>query len=483
MYFNSLDFLIFFVIFTILYWSVKSIFYKQVLIIFGSYLFYAFWNIYFLSIIIFSTLFNYYISLIITDNKYRNYRIVLFTVSITFNLSLLFIFKYYNFFTESLLALFNKSGEDYYYSSINIILPLGISFYTFQVISYLVDVMNGRSSPCKNILPFASYVCFFPQLIAGPIERAKSLIPQFEIPKKFSYYDASLGCRTILLGLFKKVVIADQCAIHVDRIFSSNVANTSSGILLIGATLFAIQIYCDFSGYSDIAVGCAAILGIRLSKNFNYPYFSVTIKEFWRKWHITLSKWFKDYVYVPLGGNQKRQAITARNIIITFILSGLWHGANFTFLIWGMIHAISIIIQMYFIKRINFICSNKTFFYLSRIILVFSTLYTILIGWIFFRSQTVLESLSYVYYLHRNIFTGYPIGRSIKDVINFISNNLSLSALIIFCSFLSIFLAKYKISILHHKYPNYISWPVYILITLLIIGNSKSTNQFIYFIF
>ena len=483
MYFNSLDFLIFFVFFTLLYWSNKSILYKQVLIIFGSYIFYAFWNIYFLSIIIFSTFFNYYISLILTDNKYTIYRRLIFSFSIIFNLSLLFVFKYYNFFTESLLALFNKNGDNYYYSSINIILPLGISFYTFQVISYLVDVMNGRSSPCKNVLPFASYVCFFPQLIAGPIERAKSLIPQFEKPKEFSYYDASLGCRTILIGLFKKVAIADQCAIHVDRIFSSNVANVSSGILFIGATLFAIQIYCDFSGYSDIAVGCAAILGIKLSKNFNYPYFSVTIKEFWRKWHITLSKWFKDYVYVPLGGNQKKNVITARNIIITFILSGLWHGANFTFIIWGMIHAIMIIIQMCFIKITNFICPKKHYFYFCRIILVFSTLYTILIGWIFFRSQTILEALSYVYYLHINLFIGYPLGRSINDIINFIYDNLSLSSLLLFSTCISLIFAKYRISILHHKFSNYISWPMYTLIVILIIGNSESTNQFIYFIF
>jgi alginate O-acetyltransferase complex protein AlgI len=418
-----------------------------------------------------------------TDNKYRENKRILFTISITVNLSLLFIFKYYNFFTESFLALFNISGEYTYYSSINIILPLGISFYTFQVISYLVDVMNGRSSPCKSILPFASYVCFFPQLIAGPIERAKSLIPQFANPKKFSYYHASLGCRAILLGLFKKVAIADQCAIHVDRIFSSNVAVASSGILFIGVTLFAIQIYCDFSGYSDIAVGCAAILGIRLSKNFNYPYFSLTIKEFWRKWHITLSKWFKDYVYVPLGGNQKNNVITARNIIITFIISGLWHGANFTFIIWGMIHAIAIIIQMYFMKITNSIYPNTSCFCFNRIILSLSTLYTILIGWIFFRSQTVLESWSYIYYLHTNLFIGYPLGRSINDIINFIHTNLSLFALILFCTFVSLLCAKLKIPILHQKCSTYISWPIYILMIISIIGNSESTNRFIYFVF
>lgn len=418
-----------------------------------------------------------------TDNKYRENKRILFIISITVNLSLLFIFKYYNFFTESFLALFNISGEYTYYSSINIILPLGISFYTFQVISYLVDVMNGRSSPCKSILPFASYVCFFPQLIAGPIERAKSLIPQFENPKEFSYYHASLGCRTILLGLFKKVVIADQCAVHVDRIFSSNAAYVSSGILFIGATMFAIQIYCDFSGYSDIAVGCAAILGIRLSKNFNYPYFSLTIKEFWRKWHITLSEWFKDYVYIPLGGREKKKIITARNIIITFSLSGLWHGANFTFLLWGFIHGSSIMVQLYIVKITNHFPKNSLSFHFIRLILILSTIYTILIGWIFFRSENITLSLSYIYHLHRNLFIDYPIGRSVNDIINFVNINIILSILLLLCSIISIFSFKKYISILDHNYSKYISWPIYMFMIIFIISSSGNSKNFIYFIF
>lgn len=481
MNFNSLNYLIFFGLFALLFWSINNKSYKNLLIILGSYIFYSFWNFYFLSIIIFSTLFNYYASKLIYHKKNKSDSNTLLIISICVNLSILFVFKYYSFFTESLLALFGENDRKYFNIRTNIILPLGISFFTFQVVGYLIDVKKGKISPCNNILPFASYVSFFPQLIAGPIEKAKSLIPQFENFRKFSNYNATIGCRLILLGLFKKVAIADQCSVHVNRIFGTSPESSSSGILLIGVVLFAIQIYCDFSGYCDIAIGCGFILGIKLSENFNLPYFSTTIQNFWKKWHITLSRWFKEYVYIPLGGSRKGSFRTTINIILTFLISGLWHGANFTFIVWGLIHAVAIILQIK--VQSLFKSKNRITTIILDLAILTSTIYTILIGWIFFRSPCLASSLEYILYLHTNLSINYPIGRSLNDVLFFATNNVYFTTLILIIFIFSILSKKLKFKFHLHHHPRFISWPLYLLMIISIMANSLNNTHFIYFIF
>ena len=272
-----------------------------------------------------------------TDDKIR--RKLLVGLSLTINLGFLGFFKYYNFFVEEFIQAFQSFGLQLNARTLNVILPVGISFYTFQTLSYTLDVYKRRIEACKDPLAFFTFVSFFPQLVAGPIERASNLIPQFQKDKSFDSDEAVKGLKQILWGLFKKVVIADSCASHADFIFSNHETLPGS-LLLLGAVYFAFQIYGDFSGYSDIAIGTARLFGVCLMRNFAYPYFSRDIAEFWRRWHISLSTWFRDYLYIPLGGSRVSKGKAIRNIFIIFLVSGFWHGANWTFLVWGGLNAL-----------------------------------------------------------------------------------------------------------------------------------------------
>lgn len=383
MFFNSFNFLIFFIVVFVLYWISKTTRSKNYILLISSYFFYSQWDINFLLLIIFSSLVDFKCSLLIYKSNSLNFRKIYLFSSIFINFFILFIFKYFNFFSDSLFNLMGIENENGFLLE-NLILPVGISFYTFQSVSYTIDVYNKRITPTSNLPVFLTFVSYFPQLVAGPIERANNLLFEIRKEKNITNVDFDKGLRFIIYGLFKKIVIADNLAPYVDRIFN-NYEYYNGGVLLLGLLYFSIQIYCDFSGYSNIAVGISKFLGIKLNFNFNFPYRSKDITEFWQRWHISLSKWFRDYVYIPLGGNRNGTKKTFINLIIVFLLSGLWHGANFTFIFWGLYHVI-----LYFLFRLfNF---KSKFNYLG----VISTYVLVTIGWVFFRSEDLTSAFNYL---------------------------------------------------------------------------------------
>ena len=335
MLFNSFTFLVFFILVFVIYWfplrnKTKL---QNVFILFASYVFYAWWDWHFLGLIILSTLVDYFIGNQLVKFENSNTRKGLLSISIIFNLGLLCYFKYANFFIENWIIAWESVGITSNVTSLNIILPVGISFYTFQTMSYTIDIYRNKLKPSTSLVNFAAFVAFFPQLVAGPIERASHLLPQFSIKRIFDYKYATSGLYLIVWGLFKKVVIADTCATYVNTIFD-NYENMNALSLLLGAVYFAFQIYGDFSGYSDMAIGLSRVLGFDLKQNFNKPYFSRNIAEFWRRWHISLSTWFRDYLYIPLGGSKVSNILKIRNVFAIFLVSGFWHGANWTFIFW-----------------------------------------------------------------------------------------------------------------------------------------------------
>ena len=341
MLFNSIDFAIFLPIVFVVYWFVanRSVKIQNFLVVAASYVFYGWWDWRFLSLILFSTMIDYCVGRGLLNQQNQFKRKVLLWTSILVNIGLLGFFKYYNFFLDNFIAAFTFFGSEIHSTSLNLILPVGISFYTFQTLSYTIDVYKRKLEPTKDFVSFAAFVSFFPQLVAGPIERATHLLPQFYKKRTFDYGRAVDGMRQILWGLFKKIVIADNCAEYANLIFN-NSADYSGSTLVLGALFFTFQIYGDFSGYSDIAIGTSRLFGFDLMRNFNFPYFSRDIAEFWRRWHISLSTWFRDYLYIPLGGSKGGLWLKIRNTLIIFVVSGFWHGANWTFVVWGALNAI-----------------------------------------------------------------------------------------------------------------------------------------------
>ncbi|EPR66318.1 MBOAT family O-acyltransferase [Cyclobacterium qasimii] len=341
MLFNSLEFAIFLPIVFILYWFAtnKNLKVQNLLLVASSYLFYGWWDWRFLSLIMFSTLVDYSIGCLLFNQENKIRRKGLLWISIIVNLGLLGVFKYYNWFLDSLYYAIPSLKVVTGFNTLDILLPVGISFYTFQTLSYTIDVYKRKLEPTKDLIAFSAFVSFFPQLVAGPIERATNLLPQFYTKRKFSYPLAVDGLKQILWGLFKKMVIADNCAEYANLIFN-NSNDYSGSTLVLGAFFFAFQIYGDFSGYSDIAIGTSRLFGFNLMQNFAFPYFSRDIAEFWRRWHISLSTWFRDYLYIPLGGSKGGLGMKIRNTFIIFIVSGFWHGANWTFIIWGGLNAL-----------------------------------------------------------------------------------------------------------------------------------------------
>lgn len=319
-------------------------------------------------------------------------------ISLLVNLGILGVFKYFDFFQAQFVQLFAAIGYEINPWSLKIILPVGISFYTFQTLSYTIDVYKGNIKATKKIIEFMAFVSFFPQLVAGPIERAKKLLPQFFHARKFNIEEAKDGLRQMLWGFFKKVAIADNCATFVQEVFD-NPSDFSQISLVIGLFLFAFQIYCDFSGYSDIAIGCAKLFGFNLSKNFAFPYFSRDIGEFWRRWHISLSSWFRDYLYIPLGGSKGNRLMQFRNVLVVFVVSGFWHGANWTFIIWGLIHA-SLFIPLMLLnthrKHLNTVSPNRRLPGIREGLQMLSTFTLVCIAWIFFRAESLSHALQYL---------------------------------------------------------------------------------------
>ncbi|MDO6518267.1 MBOAT family O-acyltransferase [Zobellia uliginosa] len=400
MLFNSVDFAIFLPLVFFLYWFVfpKKLKLQNLLIVLASYAFYGWWDWRFLSLIAFSTIVDYSIGRALARENGLNKRNILLWTSILVNLGFLGFFKYYNFFLDSFTSAFSFFGQEISAHSLNIILPVGISFYTFQTLSYTIDVYRKQLEPTRDFIAFSAFVCFFPQLVAGPIERASHLLPQFYKKRVFDYSKAVDGMRQILWGLFKKIVIADNCAEYANEIFN-NSGEYSGSTLLLGAFFFTFQIYGDFSGYSDIAIGTSRLFGFDLMKNFAFPYFSRDIAEFWRRWHISLSTWFRDYLYIPLGGSRGGTWMKIRNIFIIFLVSGFWHGANWTFLAWGALNAIYFLPLMLSGKNrqnITIVAQGKYLPNFKEILQIGSTFLLTILAWVFFRAGNVAHALRYL---------------------------------------------------------------------------------------
>ena len=401
MLFNSFEFIIFLPIVFILYWFVfnRNTLIQNVFIIVASYIFYGWWDRTFLLLIFITSLCSYLSGIGIDYLRKRGSTgKVMAVANIVLNLLILGVYKYYNFFVDSLADLMHICGVPFHTHSLQLILPVGISFYTFQALSYTIDVYKNKLQATYRLDTFMAYICFFPQLVAGPIERATQLLPQFAKSRTFSGAEAADGCRQMLWGFFKKMVIADNCAPIVDEIFS-NYSHMSSSTLLLGAFYFTMQIYGDFSGYSDIAIGCAKLLGIRLMKNFDLPYFSRDIAEFWRKWHRSLTQWFRDYVYIPLGGSRCSVGNSIRNTFIIFLLSGLWHGANWTFICWGAYHAI-LFIPLLLTKtnrlNTNIVAEGRSLCTIKEFVQMSVTFMLVMIGWVLFRAESMSIAIEYL---------------------------------------------------------------------------------------
>jgi D-alanyl-lipoteichoic acid acyltransferase DltB (MBOAT superfamily) len=370
----------------------------------ASYVFYGWWDWRFLSLIVFSTLVDYTIGRQLHITERQNRRKLLLWASIIVNLGFLGFFKYYNFFVDNFVSAFSFFGAPIQPNTLNIILPVGISFYTFQTLSYTIDVYKRQLEPTKDFVAFAAFVSFFPQLVAGPIERARNLLPQFYKKRQFEYAKAVDGMRQILWGLFKKVVIADNCAIYANEIFN-NSGDYSGSTLFLGALFFTFQIYGDFSGYSDIAIGTSRLFGFNLMQNFAFPYFSRDIAEFWRRWHISLSTWFRDYLYIPLGGSRGGTGMKVRNTFIIFIVSGFWHGANWTFIIWGGLNAIfflPLLLTKNNRNHLGVVAEGKWLPSLKESFQILITFGLTVIAWIFFRAENVGHALQYILDLFRH---------------------------------------------------------------------------------
>ncbi len=396
MLFNSFEFAIFFLIVFLLYFfNYKRLRVQNLILLVSSYVFYGWWDWRFLSLILISSVSDYIIGLNIEKSEDVVKRKRLLFLSVFINLGILGFFKYYNFFAASTVDALNFFGLQSNPFFIKVILPVGISFYTFQTMSYTIDIYRKQMKATNNLLEFMTFVSFFPQLVAGPIERAKNLLPQFGVKRKFDANEAKEGIKQSIWGLFKKIVIADNCAQYVNHIFD-NADVLPGSMLLIGVLLFAFQIYGDFSGYSDIAIGISRILGFNLMQNFKSPYLAENIQDFWRRWHISLSTWFRDYVYIPLGGSRSNSQLRrVFNIVVTFTVSGFWHGANWTFIIWGALHSLFYLIQNSFNKLMGKANGGKPYT-MPQAPSIILTFIAVTLAWVFFRADSVTIALSII---------------------------------------------------------------------------------------
>jgi alginate O-acetyltransferase complex protein AlgI len=401
MLFNSVSFLVFFPIVFILYWVVtnKNLKAQNILLLCASYYFYACWDWRFLFLLIFSTVLDYVTGLKMESSQYKKEKKFWFWLSIIINLGFLGIFKYYNFFVGSFASALSQVGLHINVYTLNVILPVGISFYTFHGLSYVIDIYKDRIKAEKNFVDYSLFVSYFPLLVAGPIERATHLLPQIKVARKFDPENAIQGIELMVWGFFKKVVIADNMSVIVNKVYAEHQAYGSVG-LVVAAIAFSFQIYCDFSGYSDIAIGCSKLLGMDLLQNFNFPYLSRNIAEFWRRWHISLSSWFRDYLYIPLGGSKLSMLLNIRNVFIIFIVSGIWHGANWTFIIWGTIHALlfipSFVIGSNKKYKQDLVYKGKMLPSILDLCMMAITFFFVTLAWIFFRAESVKQASSII---------------------------------------------------------------------------------------
>ena len=483
MFFNSIEFSIFLPIVFILYWFVfhKKRSVQNLLIVAASYLFYGWWDWRFLSLIAFSTIVDYKIGRQLHKEEDATKRKILLWLSVTTNLGFLGFFKYYNFFLDNFISAFSLFGTAFKADSLTIILPVGISFYTFQTLSYTIDVYKRKLEPARDLITFAAFVSFFPQLVAGPIERATNLLPQFYTKRRFEYAKAADGMRQILWGLVKKIVIADNCATYANLIFNDS-TNYSGSTLVVGAIFFTFQIYGDFSGYSDIAIGTSRLFGFNLMQNFSFPYFSRDMAEFWRRWHISLSTWFRDYLYIPLGGSRGGTWVNVRNIFIIFIVSGFWHGANWTFIVWGALNSVYFLPLLLMNKNrenLEIVALGKNLPTAKEFSSILLTFGLTVFAWIFFRAENIGHAISYISEI---------LSPSLFTIPDFPDMKKSLTTMVLICLFLSIeWLGReqqYAIADLGINWKRSWRWSMYLALILVIfyLGAFEEVS-FIYFQF
>ncbi|MCP4522409.1 MAG: MBOAT family protein [Cytophagales bacterium] len=472
MLFNSIEFGVFLPVVFVLYWFVtqSNLKLQNSLIVGASYLFYGWWDWRFLSLIAFSSCVDFFVGQKLVKTEDKGTRKALLWTSIIINLGFLGFFKYFNFFADSFATAFTFFGTPIEATRLNIILPVGISFYTFQTLSYTIDIYKKKLEPTNDFITFSAFVSFFPQLVAGPIERATHLLPQFYKKREFDYQRAVSGVQLIIWGLFKKMVIADNAAMIVNGVFN-NYQNESWLSLLIGMVFFAFQIYGDFSGYSDIAIGTSRLFGFDLMTNFKFPYFSKNIREFWGRWHISLSTWFRDYVYIPLGGSKISQARTLINTFIVFVVSGFWHGANWTFIFWGFLHAL-FYLPMVLIKKGEKETSSFGFKDVFFILINFAV---VVVAWVFFRAENITQAFDYL----NNFIQFSGGGNFFRKTNSYLIMTLS--------AVLGIMIMLVVEYIAFRKNKSEVSFPSWLLIVFLILisflGVFKDQSDFIYFQF
>jgi alginate O-acetyltransferase complex protein AlgI len=482
MLFSSIEFAVFLPLVFLFYWLIpaKYLTTQNLFLLVTSYIFYGWWDWRFLGLIVFSSGVDFFIGIALGYTEEERKRKTLLFISIAVNLGFLGVFKYYNFFADSFAESFTLLGVPINASRLSIILPVGISFYTFQTMSYTIDVYRRQLVPTSKIIDFFAFVSFFPQLVAGPIERARNLLPQFYKARKFDKGKAVDGLRQILWGLFKKVVIADNCAKFANIIFN-DYQNLPGSTLFLGAVFFTFQIYGDFSGYSDIAIGTSRLFGFNLEKNFAMPYFSRDIAEFWRRWHISLSTWFRDYLYIPLGGSRGGTWTKVRNTFIIFIVSGLWHGANWTFIVWGALNAIYFLPLLLFDKNranLGVVAQNSSLPSLREFLRMSLTFCLTVLAWVFFRSDSLAQAFSILNGIFSKSFFSFPYFPGIS---------LAIPTVILLMLFLIVeWLGrrnKYAIEVFGFTWKRTFRWTFYYSVIFVILLFGGEEQQFIYFQF
>ena len=494
MLFNSFEFFVFLPVFFLLYWWVfdflikeakHQLLFQNLLVVAASYLFYGWWDWRFLVLIAFTSLCSFLSGIAIDKSSTKQLKTFWMVFNVVINLSILGVYKYYDFFVSSLASAFNINAETHL---LHLVLPVGISFYTFQALSYSIDVYRKKLEPTRDIVSFFAFLSFFPQLVAGPIERATNLLPQFLKKRSFNYTKAVDGLRQILWGMFKKVVVADNCAFFVDTIYG-NVEGYNASTLAIAAVLFSFQIYCDFSGYSDIAIGLGKLFGIDLMRNFNVPYFSRDIAEFWRRWHISLTTWFRDYVYIPLGGSRptnkqgialcgfSKKAVVVRNTFIIFLLSGFWHGANWTFVLWGAFHALLFLPLILLEKNRKYtdvVAAGRYLPSIREFLQILLTFILATLGWIIFRADNIEVLMCYFTRLFDPSLWGVP----------YLTNRVFILLPLIIMIFMEWIHRTSSHGLSLVKVKNKLArYAIYFILAFLILINMGPEQNFIYFQF
>ncbi len=474
MSFTSQVFLVFIGLFFVLHLlTLKNKQVNNVITLIASYIFYGWWDWRFLSLLIISSYIDYYCALNLEPETRQEKRRLWLFLSIGSNLTILGFFKYFSFFYTSAQALLDSIGVTISPLTLQIVLPVGISFYTFQSLSYTIDVYKGKLRPTRSLIEFLTFVAFFPQLVAGPIERATHLLPQFSRCREFNLQLATDGFRQILWGFFKKMVIADNLAMFVDPVYA-NPQNYSGPQLFVATVFFGFQIYCDFSAYSDIAIGLGKILGVEINMNFRSPYLSRNIQEFWRRWHISLNTWFRDYIYTPLGGSHASRFLTLRNIFIVFMISGLWHGAKWTYVLWGLYHAIVYIGYVLIAPTLHIwtVRFNQIAVQSCSILITFIT---VISGWVLFRAESLQDAI----YIYGHMFSIFDSKKTV-----FTNFNLTMTVLIILLLVVEFLSRRHDHPLKLERLPAPARWSIYLsMLFVFAIFGANNKQAFIYFQF